>query len=155
MAFSSVEPMSGIPNVAAIDSTAKLFPGSMRRFNDPALGEGWFIYLPGCASNVVGAGVTYNLGLGTTALLNGSSPADAPVAFSMSANTDPNSWSWYQASGLVAVRTNKTPAAGDLLYASPAGGLLSNNSGDGPQIANMSWVGRSAGTGLQYANVNP
>ena len=109
MAYSPVEARLGGPTTfAQIDSTATYtsnsstaaannwFPvGTIMRGVDPTLGGGEFIYLPGVASNAVGAVVT----LMAAALKNSVNP----LAVSMSANTSTTNFSWYQIEGLAVV----------------------------------------------------
>ena len=118
MAYSPVEARLGGPTTfAQIDSTATYtsnsstaaannwFPvGTIMRGVDPTLGGGEFIYLPGVASNAVGAVVTYNASTFVVTLMAAALKNSVnPLAVSMSANTSTTNFSWYQIEGLAVV----------------------------------------------------
>ena len=112
MAYYFTEPQLGYPNPTSIISVASIgvingtaFPvGKIVRGNDPNLGGGEFIYLPGVTSCVVGSVVTWNQSANTTTLFTSSTTySGAPIAVSMAANTSTTALSWYQISGAATV----------------------------------------------------
>ncbi len=155
MAYAPAESMVGITPIGQVDLIARHPPGSIRRFADGVLGEGEFIYLPGVAGNFVGAGVSYDLGLGTVALLPAGSNPDRPIAVSMETNANPLAWSWYQIGGLAAISSTGTIVDGDLLYATSSNGVLSNVQANGNQVQSASWSGANGAApgGLTYASI--
>lgn len=115
MAYSIVEPQSGLTPIANIDSgitpasssTAIPTPpgtlGMIVRANDPTFGVGEFILLAGVASTAVGSLVIYNTVSYTTTLCPVTANLGQPVAVAMSANTASTTWGWYQISGVAVV----------------------------------------------------
>ena len=127
MAYKLIENRIGLPplaNICSVGTTTNLpgggnvvtnvqgqqtpFPpvGTIVRAEDPTLGLGEFIFLPGVASNTVGSLVTYQ-GAGSTATV-ALSPNTAnlgqPVAVSMAANTSTTALSWYQIAGVAVIK---------------------------------------------------
>lgn len=142
MAFKPIETFQGVVDFTNIDaSAARTLPvGFTVRGTDTAsskTGGGEFIYLPGVASNVVGATVSYNPLGNTTTLTVNAIRQGLPVAVSMSANTATTSYSWYQIAGVAtikktavkispAVRLFQSGTAGKVFATSTAGVAICN-----------------------------
>lgn len=116
MAYSFVNPILGMLQVASIDSgfvppnqsTAIPTPpanlGTIARAYSPTFGEGEFICLAGVASTVVGSLVTYNTTSYTTTLCPSTANLAQPVAVAMSANAAATTFGWYQLSGVATIK---------------------------------------------------
>jgi|SRR5581483_5160210 len=142
MAFKPVETFQGVVDFTNIDASANrtLPVGFVCRGIDTAsskTGGGEFIYLPGVASNIVGALVTYNPLGNTTTLVTNTASLGWPVAVSMTANTATTSYSWYQIAGVATIKktaikispTSKiavSGTAGRVLGGSTAGKMVLN-----------------------------
>jgi hypothetical protein len=142
MAFKPLETFQGVVDFTNIDTSANrtVVVGTIARGVDAAsskTGGAEFIYLPGVASNIVGALVSYNP-LGNTVTLSPTGASTGlPLAVSMTANTATTSYSWYQISGVATIKktavkvspTNKlalSGTAGRVLGGSTAGKMLMN-----------------------------
>jgi hypothetical protein len=102
MAFSIIDNKMGLPGITTITSAAEYptigaLAGTIVQASDPTYGTGEFILLKGLAATAVGSWVTYNYDDNSTTLL--AANAIGPVAVSMTANTSPTAYSWYQISG--------------------------------------------------------
>lgn len=132
MAYTIIEPQSGLTPIAVIDvgvtfangSSASPTPpgkqGMVVRAQDPTYGDGEFILLKGVASTAVGSVVTYNTTSFTTALAPVGTNLPQPIAIAMSANTSSSQWGWYQISGVAVVKKTCTVS----LAANAAVGVL-------------------------------
>lgn len=109
MAFKPVETFQGVVDFTNIDASAnRTVPvGFVCRGIDTAstkTGGGEFIYLPGVTTMTAGTLVSYNP-LGNTVTLSANAIRQGyPLAVSMTANTSPTSYSWYQISGVAAIK---------------------------------------------------
>lgn len=142
MAFKPVETFQGVVDFTNIDASAnRTVPVGMTvRGIDTAsskTGGGEFIYLPGNASNFVGAVNSYNPLGNTTSLATNTTKQGLPLAVSMSSNTATTSYGWFQISGVAVIKKNATkinPTAkiavsgtsGRVLGGSTAGAMLFN-----------------------------
>lgn len=142
MAFKPVETFQGVVDFTNIDASANrtVTIGMTVRGVDTAsskTGGGEFIYLPGNASNFVGALNSYNPLGNTTTLATNTTKQGLPVAVSMSGNTATTSYSWYQISGVAVIKKTAvkiTPTekiavsatSGRVLGGSTAGAMLFN-----------------------------
>lgn len=116
MAYVITDPRLGLPNIAAIsDSSTPAVPvGTIVRAQDPVYGGGEFIYLPGVASNTVGALVAFiqgsgqNTGNNTVSMNPNTKDTARPLAVSMAANTSATKYSWYAIQGVVPVKKTAT-----------------------------------------------
>lgn len=153
--FVPSEPQLGTRPIGSIDASALLPVGSIRKFYDPVLGEGEFIYLPGVASNAAGQAVTYDLGAGTVTALPSTANLACPVAFAMAAILA-SQFGWYQIGGQAAVLTTGTVADGNNLFISATAGTLQSTAVAGKEIMNAKASGANggAGTNLTYATIN-
>jgi hypothetical protein len=156
MTFVPSDPIIGISPISAIDAAARHPIGTIRRFVDPTLGEGEFIYLPGAAGVAVGAAVTYDEGAGTVILVPNTANQGKPVAIAMAANTVTTSFSWHQIAGQAVVLTSGAVADGDPLFATATPGTLSHTAQTGRQVLNAqaSSANGAAGTNLTFATIN-
>ena len=143
MAFKPLETIQGVVDFTNIDaSAARTVPvGTVIRGVDTAsskTGGGEFIYLPGGASNIVGAVVSYNPLTPTCTLATNTTKQGLPLAVSMTANTTTTSYSWYQIAGVATIKKTAvkiTPTekvaisgtAGRVLGGSTAGVTLWNS----------------------------
>lgn len=105
MAYAPSESFQGIVSFTNIDLSAArtLQVGTIVRGFDATKGGGEFIYLPGVASNAIGALVTWNPIDKTTTLVPSTVKLGYPVAVSMTANTTTTSYSWYQIAGAASI----------------------------------------------------
>jgi hypothetical protein len=137
MAFTLIDPLSGVLPIASIDSgyitpgnvntgstttvpTTPLYPGMVVKGFDPTYGVGEFILLAGVSGTAVGSLVTYNTTSFTTALCPTTQNLGQPVAVSMAANTAATTWSWYQIEGVAVVRKAPVVIANNVAVASYA-----------------------------------
>jgi len=142
MAFKPAESFQGVVDFTNIDASASrvLQVGFIVRGVDSASGQGAgeFIYLPGVASNIVGAVVSYNPLTPTCTLATNTTKQGLPLAVSMTANTTTTSYSWYQIAGVATIKKTAvkiTPTekvaisgtAGRVLGGSTAGVTLWNS----------------------------
>lgn len=132
MAFKPFETFQGLVDFTNIDaSAARTLPvGLIVRGADTAsgAGAGEFIYLPGVASLAVGSVVTYNPLAKTVTLAPHTAHLAQPLAVSMTANTAPTSYSWYQVSGVAKIARltgGKTSPAVPLFLSATAGSVQS------------------------------
>jgi len=158
MAYKFIEARLGLPPVTAICSvgtTTNLpgggnvvtnvqgqqtpFPpvGTIVRAEDPTLGQGEFIFLPGVASTVVGSLVTYNSNgsSSTTTLAPNTANLGQPVAVAMAANTSTTALSWYQIDGIATVKKSAVkinPAVS--VWISSTAGRVQGTTASGKQI---------------------
>ncbi|MSQ98130.1 MAG: hypothetical protein EXR85_02360 [Xanthomonadales bacterium] len=115
MAYSFVEPVAGLLQIAETDAGVTMANGSsaiptppatlgtiVRAF-DPTYGEGEFILLLGVASTVIGSLVSYNATTYQTVLVPNTANQDCPVAVAMSANTAAL-FGWYQIAGNAVIK---------------------------------------------------
>lgn len=140
MAYVPTESIRGLVDLTATDASAsRVIPvGTIVRGADTALGGGEFIYLPGVASNVVGALVRFNPVAPSTTLLTNTANQDVPVAVSMSANTTTTSYSWYQIAGVAVVKKTAVAFAAAPLkvYLSGTAGRIKGIASAGIQLLN-------------------
>lgn len=146
MAYSFVEPTSGLLQIAQTDAGVTMANGSsaiptppstlgmvVRAF-DPTYGEGEFIMLVGVDSTVVGSLVSYNATTYQTALSANTALLAGPVAVAMSANTAAL-FGWYQIGGLAVIK--KTAVAVNpqvAVYQSATTGRIMATQASGKQI---------------------
>ena len=122
MAYSFVEPVAGLLQIAETDAGVTMANGSsaiptppatlgkvVRAF-DPTYGEGEFILLVGVASTVVGSLVSFNATTYQTALSANTANLAGPVAVAMSANLAAG-FGWYQIAGLAVVKKTAVAVA--------------------------------------------
>jgi hypothetical protein len=91
----------------AVDTTAKVPLGTIRRFRDVTYGEGEFIYLLGVASTVAGDPVTWTAATFATTRAVAGAGIPMAVAFATAA-TVASTYGWYQISGLAIANKTKT-----------------------------------------------
>ena len=129
------------PNQATLIPTPPLWLGMVVTAQDPTLGMGEFILLPGVASNIVGAVVTYAPATYLTTLIANTANMSAPVAVSMAANTATTTFSWYQISGVATVKKTAVkvdPAINSTrMYISATTGRLMQTSAAGKNILGL------------------
>lgn len=142
MAFKPVETFQGVVDFTNIDASAArtVVVGTVVRGVDTAsskTGGGEFIYLPGVASNVVGALVSYNPLGNTTTLSPTTASSGLPVAVSMAANTATTSYSWYQIAGVATIKKTavKVSPASKVAVSGTAGRILGGSTA-GKQLCN-------------------
>lgn len=140
MAFTPTENRIGLPPIGSISTAAvsgaqpgqsqlvgqALAAGTIVRADDPTLGSGEFIYLPGVASTAVGSLVTYDPDGKTTTLAPNTDSLGAPVAVATAANTSSSTWGWYQIEGVATVKkvTGTAIAKGAKIYLSSTAGSI-------------------------------
>lgn len=142
--YYSIENRLGITSLMGIDSTNvdnttvnnRYPPGTIVRGQDTTLGlSGEFIYLPGCANNLLGLCVSYNATTFATTALPSTANLDTPVAVSMSANTTTTNFSWYQIAGIATVlKTAVTITPQAKVYISGTAGRVFATSTSGKEI---------------------
>jgi hypothetical protein len=156
MTYVPVDPQIGTTPLLQVDATARHPIGTVKRFTDPVLGEGEFIYLPGVAATAIGSAVTYDIGAGTTTILPNTANLAQPVAVAMSANTVVTSFAWYQIGGQATVLTNGTVADGDKAFISATAGQLFHTATAGKQILNATFssANGAAGTNLTFITID-
>lgn len=94
------------PNGSTVVPSLPMYPGMRVQAQDPNYGMGEFILLKGVASTAIGSMVVYDGNTYATTLTPVTAGQARPVAFAMSANTDPAEWGWYQIAGTcVAVKS--------------------------------------------------
>lgn len=167
MAYTFVEPQMGYPSITSITSVASAgvlngtqFPvGKIVRGNDPTLGGGEFILLPGVASNIVGSVVTYNLSANTATLaVSTATYGGAPIAVSMVANTSATALSWYQIEGCATIAKTATKVNPNVaVYLSSTAGKIQAATATGLNIDaarsnNAATVASATGTVLVIIN---
>lgn len=142
MAFKPVETFQGVVDFTNIDASANrtVVVGTVVRGVDTAsskTGGGEFIYLPGVASNIVGALVSYNPLGNTTTLSPTTASSGLPVAVSMAANTATTSYSWYQIAGVATIKktATKVSPASKVAVSATAGRILGGSTA-GKQLCN-------------------
>jgi hypothetical protein len=142
MAHKPVETFQGVVDFLNIDASAvrTLQVGFTCRGIDTAsskTGGSEFIYLPGVASNIVGALVSFNPLTSVVTLATNTTKQGLPVAVSMTANTATTSYSWYQVAGVAVIKKTAikvspiskiavSATAGRVLAGSTAGAMLFN-----------------------------
>ena len=115
MAYSFVEPIAGLLQIAETDAGVTMANGSsaiptppatlgtiVRAF-DPTYGEGEFILLLGVAATEVGLIVKYNATTYQTVVVTNTAVQDVPVAVAMSANLA-GTFGWYQIAGNAVIK---------------------------------------------------
>lgn len=115
MAYSFVEPVAGLLQIAETDAGVTMANGSsaiptppatlgtiVRAF-DPTYGEGEFILLLGVAATEVGLIVKYNATTYQTVVVTNTAVQDVPVAVAMSANLA-GTFGWYQIAGNAVIK---------------------------------------------------
>lgn len=118
MAYQSTENRI-IPQGIYDTSTTQLAPlGTLITAQDPASGEGEFIYLKGVASTAAGDLVIYDQRAGTTTRAVAGSRG--PCAVAMGA-TVANTYGWYQVSGAAAVKSGAAVAGASVYVTATAG----------------------------------
>lgn len=155
MAFFPTENRLGLPNsLGQIDSVAtytpatgtatnaQVQPGTIVRAQDPILGGGEFIYLPGCAGTVVGSLVSYDPVNLTTALVPITTKnLDLPVAVAMSANSTTTNYGWYQIEGAAVIKKTAVKVNPSVqLYGSATTGRVMPTAASGRQLMNARTV---------------
>lgn len=158
MAYKLIEARIGLPyltNICSVGTTTNLpgggnvvtnvqgqqtpFPpvGTIVRGEDPTLGHGEFIFLPGVASNTVGSLVTYNSNgvTSSVALAPNTANLGQPVAVSMAANTSTTALSWYQIAGVATVKKTAVKISPDQrVWLSATAGRVFATAASGKQI---------------------
>ena len=146
MAYSFVDPIAGLLQIAETDAGATMANGSsaiptlpatlgmiVRAF-DPTYGQGEFILLVGVGSTVVGSMVTYNATTYQTTLSANTANFAGPVAVAMSANTAAL-FGWYQIGGLAVIKkTAVAVSVGVAIYQSATVGRIMSTAASGKQI---------------------
>jgi hypothetical protein len=119
-------PEAGIQPIQQVSVTVQKHPlGTIVKAYDASNGEGEFVYLPGVASNIVGALVTWNPVAKTTTIVTNTAKLGWPVAVSMAANTSASSYSWYQVSGVAQIKKTAIVAGiASRLYISATAGAV-------------------------------
>jgi hypothetical protein len=143
MVYIPTESRLGVTSFTNKDTATAVPFGTIIRGQDPVLGGGEFIYLPGVASTEVGSLVTYNpVGVGaSTTLCPHTANLAQPLAVAMSANTSTKNYGWYQIAGVAAVlktATKVNPAV--ILYLSATAGAVSSTASAGKQLVNAHTV---------------
>jgi hypothetical protein len=159
MAFALNDPQSGIMPIGNIDTgylspyqvttggttyapTPPMVLGMVVKATDPTYGQGEFILLPGVASNIVGAVVTYAPSTFATTLIANTANMATPVAVSTAANTSTTNWSWYQISGVATVKKTAVkvdPAINSYrMYISATAGRVMQTSAAGKCLMGLS-----------------
>lgn len=106
MTYAVVSGPVGCQPIASTSAAAQHVLGTRIRAQDPALGEGEFIYLLGVASTIVGSVVIYDDTGWQTTLAPAGTNKPLPIAIAMSANLAA-AFGWYQISGrAVAAKTS-------------------------------------------------
>lgn len=141
MAFAPAESLAGLVSFTNIDTSAnRVIPvGTIVRGIDTASTKtaGEFIYLPGVASNIVGAVVTYNPLAPSVALVPNTANLGQPVAVSMAANTTTTSYSWYQLEGVATIKKTAVVVNPNVrVYISATAGRIMSTSVAGKSIVN-------------------
>jgi hypothetical protein len=117
--------LSITPAVIAAQNPGQFIPPVLTRARafDPALGEGEFILALGLAAMQVGDFVSINpfTGVPTRTIV---ATRGGIMGISMSANTDPTAYSWYQIFGTAVARCTTAASAGLPLYQSATAGTL-------------------------------
>lgn len=103
MVYVATESRLGVTSFTNNDTTTALPFGSIIRGQDPTLGGGEFIYLPGVTGTKVGSVVTYDPLNKTTTLAPHTANLAQPLAVAMSANATTKNFGWYQIAGVAAV----------------------------------------------------
>lgn len=129
----------GVPDLTtiydALEEGAHI--GMITRGYSPVLGDGTFILLKGVASLKVADAVIYNAVTGVVERTTDASHENtgAPVAFSLTANTDPTKYSWYQIQGNAVAQSDATVVAGAAVYIKTGAGLVDDAVNAGGQIS--------------------
>jgi hypothetical protein len=142
MSYSYADNLIGAQPLTVTSTVQNHKLGTIRKGNDPALGDGEFIYLLGVASTVVGIVVSYNATTFQTTLLPSTANLGTPIAVALSANVA-SQYGWYQIEGMAVVLKTAvavTPQA--KVYISGTTGRLMPTSASGKQIL-----------GAKYANL--
>lgn len=143
MAYKIIDARIGLPPIVSITSVASIglinstgvSVGTIVRAEDPSLGMGEFIYLPGVANTIVGALVKYDMNANTTTLLTNTSFAVNPIAVAMSANNTTTSLGWYQIDGAAVIKKTATKyAPATAVWISATAGRIFATTTSGVQI---------------------
>ena len=168
MAYTFVEPQSGLLQIAAIDTgvtspsgvssgSTSVIPtppnvlGKIVRADDPTYGEGEFILLLGVAGTEVGSVVKYNATTYQTALVTNSASQDVPVAVAMSANLA-GTFGWYQIAGNAVIKKTAVAVTPQVtLFLSATAGRVKVLASAGLQVvaarsANLATIGATVST---------
>lgn len=141
MAYVATESRLGVTSFTNNDTTTALPFGSIIRGQDPTLGGGEFIYLPGVTGTKVGSVVVYDPLGKTTTLAPHTAVLNQPVAIAMSANATTKNFGWYQIYGVAAVlktATKVNPAVS--IFISGTAGSVSSTASAGKQLLNARTV---------------
>lgn len=146
MAYSFVEPFTGLLQIANTDSGATMANGTSAiptlpatlgmtaRAFDPTYGEGEFILLVGVASTAVGSLVSFNATTYQTALSADTANLAGPVAVAMSACTAAL-FGWYQIGGLAVIKKTAVQVTAQVaVYQSATTGQIMPTQVNGKQI---------------------
>ena len=168
MAYTFVEPQSGLLQIANIDTgvtsasgvssgSTSVIPtppnvlGKIVRVDDPTYGEGEFILLLGVAGTEVGSVVKYNATTYQTVLVTNSASQDVPVAVAMSANLA-GTFGWYQIAGNAVIKKTAVAVTPQVtLFLSATAGRLKVLASAGLQVvaarsANLATIGATVST---------
>ena len=156
MSYVPVDPQIGITPMLQVDATARHPIGTIKRFTDPVLGEGEFIYLPGVAALAIGTAVTYDIGAAVVTVLANTANQGKPVAIAITANTSSTAFGWYQIGGQAVALTTGTVADADPLFVSGTAGTLFHTATAGKQLLNAqaSSANGAAGTNLTFITID-
>jgi hypothetical protein len=151
MAFKSTDSRIG---AQALDDTRTVQEHPLltrTKGNDPALGEGEFIYLKGVGSTVAGNAVVYDEAGATTRTVAASR---GPVAIAMSANVA-NQYGWYQIRGIATVSA-LTVVADAPVSLSATDGSLDDLTTAQYAVENARWMSATdtPSTGKAYAVID-
>lgn len=163
MTYTFTENRLGLPPIGSIVSVASagllnstgVPVGTIVRGQDPTLGGGEFIYLPGVGSEIVGSLVTFNLSANTVTLgASSATYAGTPVAVAMAANTSTTALSWYQIEGAATIAKTATKISPNVaVYLSSTAGKIQSTLATGLQVEgarsnNAATVASATGTVL-------
>lgn len=142
MAFKPLETIQGVVDFTNIDASANrtVTVGTVIRGVDALSGAGGgaeFIYLPGNASLITGALVSYNPVTKVVTLSANATKQGFPVAVAMSANTATTSYGWYQIAGVATIKKTAVKVSpGVRVYQSGTAGRIFSTSTTGEVILN-------------------
>ena len=127
----------GFPVPGTIDDTAKVPVGTIAKFNDPTLGEGEFIYLPGVASVAFGDCVVYDLVPGAQAIvrtLSGTHLNFGRACAFATAAIVAGKFGWFQIGGVAVASVLAGFAAGAKVFLTTTAGNVDDAAVAGCQV---------------------
>jgi hypothetical protein len=142
MAYFPIESRLGVTAFTNKDTVTAVPFGTIIRGQDPTLGGGEFIYLPGVASTKVGSLVVFNVAAKTTTLCPHTANLDQAVAVAMSANATTANFGWYQIYGVAVMTkgTGTTIAPTVPIFISATAGQINSTASAGKQVVNARTV---------------